>query len=414
MKKYLLFILALVFVVSIAVPAMAATFFVDVPANHWSYASVTKLAQAGIIDGYGDGTFIGNNTISRYEMAQITARAMANRDKADAALKAQIEKLAAEFADELDSLGVRVAKLEKNSDNVKITGEVRFSNHNYDNANGDKSMLRTRLWLFGQINDSWKYVSMIEHNGHDLKTNYNEVDKIRLRRGWIEGSIGDINMVAGRYYYKPVGGIVFDEDGDGIKFNYSKNNWKFDLFAIRPTFNNSAIKGAGKNQVYGLVVGYDWTKLNATGVYYRTNASLKDVDNSNIYEFALTYKFDKNWKVFAEYLRGSKEVLNGGKSGWVVRLDWSNINRNKPNTFAIRAAYYDVPAAAIINTTAKLDFGSSLYSNFDGYKGWQVGARWMVAKNIDVNIDYYDFKGQESRANRNNDSLLWTYVRFYF
>ena len=41
----------------------------------------------------------------------------------------------AEFADELDNLGVRVAKLEKNADNVKITGNVRLS---YKQNNGGK------------------------------------------------------------------------------------------------------------------------------------------------------------------------------------------------------------------------------------------------------------------------------------
>ena len=55
--------------------------------------------------------------MTRYEMAQIVAKAMAKG--------ANVDRLAAEFADELDSLGVRVAALEKKSDNVKITGEIR-------------------------------------------------------------------------------------------------------------------------------------------------------------------------------------------------------------------------------------------------------------------------------------------------
>ena len=56
--------------------------------------------------------------MTRYEMAQIVAKAMAKG--------ANVDKLAAEFADELDALGVRVAALEKKSDNVKITGQVRW------------------------------------------------------------------------------------------------------------------------------------------------------------------------------------------------------------------------------------------------------------------------------------------------
>ena len=98
--------------------AYAANPFSDVPAGHWAYDCVAKLAAAGVVDGYADGTFAGDKLITRYEMAQIVAKAMAKG--------ANCDKLAAEFADELDTLGVRVAKLEKGADAVKITGEVRY------------------------------------------------------------------------------------------------------------------------------------------------------------------------------------------------------------------------------------------------------------------------------------------------
>ena len=103
--------------------AYAANPFSDVPAGHWAYDSVAKLAAAGVVDGYADGAFAGDKLITRYEMAQIVAKAMAKG--------ADCDKLAAEFADELDTLGVRVAKLEKGADAVKITGEVRY--HYADN-----------------------------------------------------------------------------------------------------------------------------------------------------------------------------------------------------------------------------------------------------------------------------------------
>ena len=49
--------------------------------------------------------------------------AKTDMEKAD---KALVDKLAAEFADELDNLGVRVADLEKKSDNVKFSGTARL------------------------------------------------------------------------------------------------------------------------------------------------------------------------------------------------------------------------------------------------------------------------------------------------
>ena len=52
----------------------AANPFSDVPAGHWAYNSVAKLAAEGVIEGYGDGTFRGDRNITRYEMATLLAR----------------------------------------------------------------------------------------------------------------------------------------------------------------------------------------------------------------------------------------------------------------------------------------------------------------------------------------------------
>ena len=125
MKKSL--VLAMAMALGVTASAYAANPFSDVPAGHWAYDSISKLAAAGVIEGYGDDTFRGDRLMTRYEMAQIVAKAMAKG--------ANVDKLAAEFADELDALGVRVAALEKKADNVKITGQVRW---HYANVSGDK------------------------------------------------------------------------------------------------------------------------------------------------------------------------------------------------------------------------------------------------------------------------------------
>lgn len=44
--------------------------FSDVPADHWAMQAVTKLANDGVITGYGDNTFKGDAKITRFEMAQ--------------------------------------------------------------------------------------------------------------------------------------------------------------------------------------------------------------------------------------------------------------------------------------------------------------------------------------------------------
>ena len=51
------------------------------------------MAAAGIVNGYPDGTFKGQNDITRYEMAQMVAKAMANQDRANAEQQAMINHL---------------------------------------------------------------------------------------------------------------------------------------------------------------------------------------------------------------------------------------------------------------------------------------------------------------------------------
>ena len=170
MKKSL--VLAMAMALGVTASAYAANPFSDVPAGHWAYDAVNKLAAEGVVDGYPDGTYGGDKLMTRYEMAQIVAKAMAKG--------ANVDKLAAEFADELDSLGVRVANLEKKADNVKVTGEIRYSYRDVDgDVNGNESVLRSRLWVNGQINEDWSYTGMLENEqtfhgeddeGNDLGT----------------------------------------------------------------------------------------------------------------------------------------------------------------------------------------------------------------------------------------------------
>ena len=111
MKKL---VLVLVLVLAFSFTALANP-FVDVPLNHWAYDSVQSLAAKGVIVGFPDGTFGGAKSLTRYEFAEATAKALAYVEGMDFAAAddvAILEKLAIEFADELASLGVTVADLE--------------------------------------------------------------------------------------------------------------------------------------------------------------------------------------------------------------------------------------------------------------------------------------------------------------
>ena len=107
------------------VSAYAANPFSDVSTSDWAYQAVSQLSDQGIVEGYPDGTFRGQRNITRYELAQIIARLMANEDQFNAEQRATIDKLAGEYADELDNLGVRVSNLENKVGNISWSGDAR-------------------------------------------------------------------------------------------------------------------------------------------------------------------------------------------------------------------------------------------------------------------------------------------------
>lgn len=125
---------AMVFSTSSALAAPASDLFNDVPMNHWAYGAVEQLAKDGILTGYGDGSFRGDQTVTRYEMAQIIANARTHMAKASAPDQQLIDQLSSEFRDDLDALGVRVTRLEKKQENVRITGSIA---QKYDRAKHD-------------------------------------------------------------------------------------------------------------------------------------------------------------------------------------------------------------------------------------------------------------------------------------
>ena len=71
--------------------------FPDVPANHWAYEAVTKLAGNDVVAGYPDGEFHGDRTMNRYEMAEIIYKAMNKGVQVD-------QKLVEEFKPEMEQV----------------------------------------------------------------------------------------------------------------------------------------------------------------------------------------------------------------------------------------------------------------------------------------------------------------------
>ncbi len=416
MKKSL--VLAMAMALGISATAFAANPFSDVPAGHWAYASVAKLAAAGIVDGYPDGTFKGDNLMTRYEMAQIVAKAYAK-----GAIGAD-DKLMAEFADELDNLGVRVAKLEKKADNVKITGEFRVGYKAYDTAfevpvkdkpstyTGYAAQARTRLFVNGAINDDWTYGAMVE-NTQTLDTNAEE-SETKFRRAFVKGNLGSgVALTAGRQVFKIGAGYTFDATGiDAVKVDFGKVLKGTAFYGRSAGDDVYSSSKADASDIWGLGLSYDFDKnLYMNAAYYGVSddGSATAVER-DIYSAGLGYKFDKNTSIYGEYIKSSEDIA-GEDDGYAATLKYKGAKASKANTWGMYVSYYDQPAATIIDHTSELYGDAAL--DFDyGIKGFEVGADYALAKNIVAAVSYYDYEANPDTGYDNN--MLWSRLLFTF
>lgn len=147
----------------------AANPFADVDTSSWAYQAVCQLSDQGVVEGYPDGTFKGDKNVSRYELAQIIARLMAKEDSLNDSQKAMVQKLSAEYADDLQNLGVRVKELEKKTGNLSTITELRVQDiPRYDNvykdskSSHDELSLRVRINTMANVNDRSTVYSQLE------------------------------------------------------------------------------------------------------------------------------------------------------------------------------------------------------------------------------------------------------------
>ncbi len=210
-KKLLKVAVTTALAASMAVPAFANPFS-DVPAKHWSYEAVNKLAQAGVVEGYGDGTFRGDKTVTRYEMAQIVANAMTKSLNADQ--KATVDELSKEFATELNTLGVKVEGMQDQIDKmVKISGDARVRYTNVEDE-GDKTDLRTRVSFDGNINEDVKYNARL--SGTFQPNENNQTVGIKLDTANVAFNALGADATVGRQDVLLGSGIMFDDRMTGL------------------------------------------------------------------------------------------------------------------------------------------------------------------------------------------------------
>ncbi len=414
MKKSL--VLAMAMALGVTASAYAANPFSDVPAGHWAYDSINKLAAAGVIEGYGDSTFGGDKLMTRYEMAQIVAKAMAKG--------ANVDKLAAEFAAELDNLGVRVANLEKKADNVKITGTIKASYSSYDgdklNVDGKKAptnhqgRLRSDLWVKGDINDDWTYSAMFRNQQFFTNDKGNAGEEtVDFQRAYVNGRVGGLAVQAGRYNKTDItGGNIHDNRMDGVQVSYGKDV-KLTAGYGKAT-GVDVIAGENKDVAYA-ELGAKLGAVDAFAGYYKFDNLLKAADDDAIWTVGLGFDLAKDLKLTGTYLRSDVDAVtvdtdkynDVDKDGYVIGLAYKGAKAAKAGSWGLNASYYDQGAGTVVAHTM-----DGIYFD-EGFKGYSVGANYALAKNIVAGVTYYDLESKEAKGTPDAQTL-WSQVVFSF
>ena len=412
MKKSL--VLAMAMALGVTASAYAANPFSDVPAGHWAYDSINKLAAAGVIEGYGDSTFGGDKLMTRYEMAQIVAKAMAKG--------ANVDKLAAEFADELDNLGVRVANLEKKADNVKITGETRYRYWDYDRANNkkdtSKDALRSRIWVTGAINDDWSYKGMLENIQTFQHSNAGE-ETTKFQRAYVTGKLGGLAVQAGRYGFTDfTGGNIYDTRMDGAQLAYGKDvkltvgaGKAADYDGLDAEKVKKANNGSVADNMYYANLGAKIGVVDANVGYYKFEDVTALSDDNKIWTAGVAFPVLKDLKLSAVYLKSDVDTYNKkaiDDDGYVIGLDYKGAKAGVAGSYGIFAKYYDQAAGTFVAHTME---GENFGVAADGFKGYMVGANYTFAKNIVGAVKYFDLEGKKGDDETNT---MYAELNFMF
>ena len=428
MKKTLVSALTTALVVGAASTTFAAANpFSDVPADHWAYDAVSQLAADGVIEGYGDTTFRGNQNITRYEMAQMVAKAMAKSD-VSAADKALIDKLAAEFSDELGNLGVRVSNLERNADKVKWNGvlEYTYTSTRHDTQSAaTKSKKNVDEYVFrlepkAEVNKNWDVHARLDANGLMDTDGGNDTYNVKLKRVWAEGNYDNFNVKLGKLPNAINLLSTTDDPYSGAAVTFGKDlkvTLQAGRFDLNGDTNNSAVNKAASEKddtanMQSVGLQYSKDKLSLGAGYHHLNSdtftkmgtsykSTQDEDSADIWSANLHYAFDKNVALGGAYAENTK--ADDYKKAGTVELDYKGAEPANKGTWGAYAAY------RYLGQNVALD--PSYDGAWAGTKGWEVGTDYTLFKNTVASVKYFN---GENIDNGKDAEKLFGRVEFHF
>ena len=434
--------------------AFAANPFVDVPTDSWAYKSVVELADAGIIQGVDGQYFQGQRNITRYEAAEMVAKAMAHMDRATVEQRALINKLADEYADELNNLGVRVSNLENKVGNIKFTGDARLRYRYQDGTKDNDASWDYRIRLRGQaqVNDRIKATVGLTTNTQTFSDNgtASENSDIAADILKIDYNFGspNWNLSLGRDAAYYLGGARSYGYQYGDVFDRAELKYQNDSIAVTAGYgkfkedagNDSLLKGyhqfTGNDDygVDGMKTGYGEIEAffgnnSAVGVYYnqfsrsggKHDTPELAIDADNLWGAYVSWNIGSKWNVLANYEsidRNGVSATTGNDVSdpevWIGRVMYGKANMAQPKSWDIWVEYIDAEDGAFLggSTGSWRNFGQ-----LDNIESWGVGIDYVFAKNAKFSVMQSfasDYKDNGRFGGENDEELTRAEFNFAF
>jgi len=411
-KKWIVVVLALVAVLGLASTALAAKAAADVPVRHWAYGALAQLARDGLINADCKFAYNGTQPITRKEMAAIVANAMGRIENANAEDLVLINKLSAEFSQELKSIGVKIAALEHKTDKLRMAGVLIITqdyndvkNNNLGKADkftqdGNKFEGVHKLCLdtFYKVNDNWTVLNQMEYT-RDWRETSRGLQFPPTFYNSISGKIGDTILTAGRFRYNFTDGLLFGDQitGAQVAFGSTPN--------IHLTF---ATIDLGENNLATSLYTVNCPRFMSSDITYPLNASTNfkvgyhrvfQSDNSvpgrNYLECGIDKTFANRIVLTAVHGKSTYETDN---DAWAVGLGTKLANFMQRGSQQGWITFFKVESLAAICSVydaAKND------APHHGVKGYEIGWSNVLTEKAVATIRFIDY-----RATNSGD--LWT------
>lgn len=344
-------------------------------------------------------------------MAQMIAKAMAK-----GVSSAELDKLAAEFADELNSLGVRVSALEKRIDNVKFSGEARYTakrNIYEGKANKTSNPLELRLKMAATVNKNWTVKSRFDYviDGKDSKdAGLHDVEYM-----YAQGQYGKMTIDLGKYEFidTVTEGMLFDDTASGIQVAYAPTK-EVTITAMAGRANDGDFfysEGSAAADMWGARVEYAGKKLSVGAAYYDFSGAdlveFYDVnadDKAKIWTVGAGYRFDRNFRLYANYAQNTEADNSDQEKAYVFQLDYKGADIAKRGSYGAHVAYRYL-GSQVVTGMYTYDIAEP------DLKGIELGVDYTLDKNVLLNLGYFNGKQIE---NDKDAEVLYSRIHFFF